>query len=468
VCLTGGPCAGKTTVLSTIISRFSAQGVRTYAVPEAATLLITGGLSFTDMTPKKAQRYQEALLRTQLDLEERFLHIATAEDGPALIVCDRGAMDGRAYCDAEAWAAILATIGLDNVHLRDHQYDAVYHMVTAAKGAEQFYGAGTNAVRLETPAEARALDDKTLGCYLGHPHLRIFDNSTDFATKIERVLTCIAEQMGVGVPTHGSYRRYLIRSPAPTTLPVPTVQIEVEISILQSSDPDCELRLLTRGQNHRWSYFLQELQTVDAQPLLTERRLTYDEYQDRRKQIDEGTEVIQKSSLSFTYNHQYFEMGTFVHPAQFRGIALLYIEVDGSGAEPDLPPFIAVEREVTEDPAFSSSAIAQVDYGVLETRIPCTPEPLESTPTFDRSVTAPAWSQTPAPLSLRFSMVQGLLNGGLPSPITPKASHPPAAMPATRFSSAALRSQSASPKLLKRLAAADESPRSGTVPKLPL
>ena len=37
-------------------------------------------------------------------------------------------------------------------------------------------------------SEARELDEKTLKVYLGHPHLRIFDNGTDFPRKIERVL----------------------------------------------------------------------------------------------------------------------------------------------------------------------------------------------------------------------------------------------------------------------------------------
>ena len=92
--------------------------------------------------------------------------------GPALVVCDRGAMDGKAYCSDETWEAILTQMGVDVVQLRDRQYDAVYHLVTAAVGAEEFYGSDTNAARRETVEEARALDSKTLNTYLGHPHLR--------------------------------------------------------------------------------------------------------------------------------------------------------------------------------------------------------------------------------------------------------------------------------------------------------
>lgn len=43
ICVTGGPCAGKTTALSTINSYLSSRGFKVYIVPEAATLLMKSG-----------------------------------------------------------------------------------------------------------------------------------------------------------------------------------------------------------------------------------------------------------------------------------------------------------------------------------------------------------------------------------------------------------------------------------------
>lgn len=40
---------------------------------------------------------------TTLDLERNFLDLAMTQTGPCLIVCDRGAMDGKAYCGEETW-----------------------------------------------------------------------------------------------------------------------------------------------------------------------------------------------------------------------------------------------------------------------------------------------------------------------------------------------------------------------------
>lgn len=43
ICVTGGPCAGKTTSLTTIRSHLQEKGFKVLEVPEAATLMMKGG-----------------------------------------------------------------------------------------------------------------------------------------------------------------------------------------------------------------------------------------------------------------------------------------------------------------------------------------------------------------------------------------------------------------------------------------
>lgn len=43
IVLTGGPCAGKTTALTTISDRLRERGFRVYCVPECASLVANGG-----------------------------------------------------------------------------------------------------------------------------------------------------------------------------------------------------------------------------------------------------------------------------------------------------------------------------------------------------------------------------------------------------------------------------------------
>ena len=55
-----------------------------------------------------------------------------------LIVCDRGILDNLAYMSPDEFEHILKNNHLDEVEVRDN-YDAVFHLVTVAKGAEEFY-----------------------------------------------------------------------------------------------------------------------------------------------------------------------------------------------------------------------------------------------------------------------------------------------------------------------------------------
>lgn len=60
ICLTGGPCAGKTTALATLSTVLQQLGFRVLLVPEAATLLMKGGamIETRKLTFADAVRFQ--------------------------------------------------------------------------------------------------------------------------------------------------------------------------------------------------------------------------------------------------------------------------------------------------------------------------------------------------------------------------------------------------------------------------
>lgn len=80
-----------------------------------------------------------------MHLEDLFYEIASEQEKPAVIICDRGLLDNRAYCDPKVWNALLEELGMNMVQLRDKRYDAVVHLVTAADGAEKFYNLANEA-----------------------------------------------------------------------------------------------------------------------------------------------------------------------------------------------------------------------------------------------------------------------------------------------------------------------------------
>lgn len=74
-----------------------------------------------------------------MTFEDNMAHYARIMNQPTVILCDRGLMDGSAYIDVDGWSQLMAEVGLDPISARDSRYDAVFHLVTAADGAEAFY-----------------------------------------------------------------------------------------------------------------------------------------------------------------------------------------------------------------------------------------------------------------------------------------------------------------------------------------
>jgi hypothetical protein len=87
-----------------------------------------------------------------------FVISARATGETSVLLCDRGACDGKAYIDPGGWAKVIGRRGLaHDVPIREGRYHAVFHMVTAASGAEPFYSLLNNGTRTETPELARAV-----------------------------------------------------------------------------------------------------------------------------------------------------------------------------------------------------------------------------------------------------------------------------------------------------------------------
>jgi len=117
IALSGGPSAGKTTALAKISDRFEALGFHVYRVPEAATLLITGGFNLRTTKPDHEIQLQGALIRLQMALEDSFYAAAELLEKSSVILCDRGLMDSAAFVSREAWQAILDENGWSVVGL---------------------------------------------------------------------------------------------------------------------------------------------------------------------------------------------------------------------------------------------------------------------------------------------------------------------------------------------------------------
>lgn len=184
IVVTGGPCAGKTTALNTIKDKLTKKGFKVILVPETATELISSGIYPNELGNKM---FHSLLLEKSIYKDRISTKAAQEIKKDTVIVYDRGLLDFKAYIPVMMFDEIMQEHNLKEENVIG-MYDAVFHLVTAAKGAEEFYILSNNKARTETIEEAQEIDKKTLEVWKNYQNLKIIDNSTDFDGKINRLL----------------------------------------------------------------------------------------------------------------------------------------------------------------------------------------------------------------------------------------------------------------------------------------
>ena len=355
IVITGGPCAGKTTALSWIMNAFTERGYDVLFVPETATELINGGVA--PWTCKTNADYQFCQMRLQLEKEKVFEQAARVmKKDKVLIVCDRGALDNKAYMDEATFEAVLRSVNANEVELRDN-YDAVFHLVTAAKGAEEFYTLANNKARTETVEEAAEMDDRFIAAWTGHPHLRVIDNSTDFTDKMKRLIAEIASFLGEPEPLEIE-RKFLVEYPDLKWLESLSNCEKVEIiqTYLKVDDKE-EIRVRQRGSGGHYIYYQTTKRRVtEYKRIEMERRITKDEYLNLLMNADTSLGQIRKDRYCLTYDNQYFEID--VYPF-WSDRAILEIELRDINDAVSFPEEIRIIKEVTDAPEYKNSYLAK-------------------------------------------------------------------------------------------------------------
>lgn len=176
VVLTGGPGGGKTAILELARKYFCRHIV---FLPEAAGIVFSGGFPriSTEVGSKAAQR---TIFRLQRELE----HMALANQDAAVILCDRGTLDGLAYWP-DSRRTFLRQVGT-TLEEQMKRYSAVIHVETAPASAYQ-----KNGIRRESSHEAHEIDDRIRRVWRKHPHLYTVHSSHDFLEKAASALEVI-------------------------------------------------------------------------------------------------------------------------------------------------------------------------------------------------------------------------------------------------------------------------------------
>jgi len=361
--LTGGPCSGKTTGQARLSTFFENLGWKVFRVPETASVLFSGGIRFSEMTREEADNFQENLLKTMISIENVFFDLAKTCKKNCLVICDRGTMDAAAYMEKNAFNNILKRNRLDNVELRDNRYNQVIHLITAAKGAEQFYQLEDNPCRTESIEEARKVDSLTIESWVGHPYIDVIDNSMNFDMKMRTMIEHVCRRIGIDTKDRlavgATKHKFKIRRLPEISLFPKFQDFEVVHHYLISPNPKIQYRLRKRGQNGKFSYqhTVRRCESND-QVVEVRRQITHRDYLNYLTQQDDSHYPIFKTRRCFLYNDKYFQMDIYKSPFHPRCDGLILLETYSTKSDKELmhkgiPPFLEVEKETTGDPQYS-------------------------------------------------------------------------------------------------------------------
>lgn len=179
IVLTGGPGAGKTAVLE-LVRHSLCEHVR--IVPEAAGIVFGGGFP-RDLAIETRRASQRAIFYVQRELEA-----AVKATNPAIVLCDRGTVDGVAYWPGpdDLWLQVGTT--------HDEQlarYTAVLHLRTPdAAGYDH-----SNPLRVETAHEARVIDERIATAWQRHPRRFAIPSMPDFVSKAARAVEFLRAEL---------------------------------------------------------------------------------------------------------------------------------------------------------------------------------------------------------------------------------------------------------------------------------
>lgn len=355
IVITGGPCAGKTTAMSWIQNSFTRKGYTVLFVPETATELISGGVApWTCGTNFEYQVCQMALQRFK---EETFRKAARSmPQEKILIVCDRGEFDNKAYMTDEEFAKILDKMGFTEEQMYA-EYDAVFHLVTAANGAEEFYTLANNAARYETAEQAVALDDTLRRCWSGHPRFCVIANEMGFEEKMRSLIAKISDYLGEKEPK-AVKRKFLIDYPDVELLENAENCHKVEVvRTYLKADKDEEIRIRKRGMGNYYTYSLHtRIIAANGEPIETERQLTSAEYDVLLGQADPDMRQIRKMRYCFTYEGDYFELDLY---SLWHHQAIVEVEANTREGRIHFPDYVKVIRELTGVAEYRNAALAR-------------------------------------------------------------------------------------------------------------
>lgn len=340
IAVTGGPCSGKTSAIKAIYEMYKKENKAVLLCPEAATVVIENGVSREDYLS-----FETEVAKCQIKLEKELLELAEDIDDEVLIIYDRALTDCFSYVDKKD--ALASNIGIDYL-TSWNRYDSIIMLETASKEAFE-----QSDVRTESYEEAIKCQENLLKIFVGHPHFRFIKNSTSFDEKILNLKEEIDTILN-GVETE---KKYLIDYPNFEELKkIGAYKTEISQTYLLC---DFGTHRIRSGKTGDISTFFEtiKIRISGMSAHEDEHIITKEEYDELMKDADPNKNTIYKDRYCFLYDGQYFELDVF---SFWDDKAFLELELKKENQEVNLPPFVKVIKDVSNDKKYKNNYLASL------------------------------------------------------------------------------------------------------------
>ncbi|XP_018332814.2 TRPL translocation defect protein 14-like [Agrilus planipennis] len=309
--LTGGPCGGKTTGQARLCTFFENMGWKVFRVPETATVLLSGGVKFSDLDENEGICVRCVSVRFALAF-----NYFKEFDEPQL------------FLERIRYGSQVA----------DH--------ICRSEGVEL----------------ARELDYNAAAAWIGHPYFDVIDNSTDFEGKIRRMIGAVCQKIGIDTGdrllTNSRKLKFLVKGPLPADSAFPPFQDFEVVHNYLISEPPIQVRLRKRGQKGYFSYIHTVRRPVKyGQVIEVKTQITHRDYINLLAQRDKSHFTIFKKRRCFLINNQYFQLDIYQEPTHPRCKGLIFLEtytaLDEAIMQERLPKFLNIVKDVTGNPDYS-------------------------------------------------------------------------------------------------------------------
>ena len=302
----------------------------------------------------------------QMDMESYFINLAMQEEGDSIIFTDRGYLDNFAYCTEKVRDIILAETGWTLDLLSNHAYDAVFHLVTAADGAEHAYTTANNAARTETAETARWQDKITQKAWITHSNHVIIDNSGDgFDSKMNRLYNAVAPMVGLAAAPH-FVKKFLLE---PTFNPEECIPKDIETTVhsekidyLVSEDAKV-LKWVKERHNfdtgtYSWTFMERHLSVAHEERMELKRKITERMWLNELSRKDPNRETLQKKYHTFIDENVVFMIEQYEMNGEPINVLRVYTDTEDLKARTLTPSYIKCVKDISEDSTYFQCNLA--------------------------------------------------------------------------------------------------------------